>query len=147
MKKLNKKKFFLALFIVIIILGTVIYFFGQKNAEKSLVEVSNQELVQLLKSKENFSLYIGRPTCPQCKELEPILKDLLKESDKEIYYYNVDDARTENEAEMKRLIKSLGVTVVPTIEYIENGNVVDKIVGLQKKQEIKNFLKKYEVKE
>ncbi|PFR94430.1 hypothetical protein COK43_02585 [Bacillus cereus] len=147
MKKINIKRIVPALFLVIIILGTIIYLWGQKNTGKSFIEVNNQELVQLLNSKEKFSLYIGRPTCPQCKELEPILKELLKESDREIYYYNVDDARSENEAEMKRLIKSLGVTVVPTIEYIENGNVADKIVGLQKKQEIKSFLKKYETKE
>ncbi|HFJ9449678.1 MULTISPECIES: thioredoxin family protein [Bacillus cereus group] len=147
MKKLKNKVIILTLLLVITILGTIIYSWGQKNVGEPLIEVSNQELVQLLNNKENFSLYIGRPTCPQCKELEPILKDLLKESDRKIYYYNIDDARAENEVEMKRLIKSLGVTVVPTIEYIENGHVADKIVGLQKEQEIKAFLQKYEVKE
>jgi len=51
-------------------------------------------------------IYIGRPTCEECKRFSPVLKEVFKENNKHIYYYNIDIARKENEQEMINMLES-----------------------------------------
>ena len=62
----------------------------------NLVEIGNAELSNILENSGATFIYIGRPTCPICARLEPILNDVLYELDMSLYYYNTDKSRQED---------------------------------------------------
>jgi len=115
------------------------YFF---KPDTSLIEINNQDLSQLLYNEESFIVYVGRPTCPACSEIEPVLRSLLRNLGTSIYYFNTDDARAEDSERMDELLAFLGVRLVPSIFYIEYGNVKDSILLIHDEQDLEEFLKR-----
>ena len=49
-------------------------------------EVKAHDIEQLIESDEKFLLYIGRETCPACRDFVPILYDYSNNNDTKVYY-------------------------------------------------------------
>lgn len=138
---MNKsKKKILILLSICLMLFSSFYLINGDNSSSKLIEVDNKKLTNYLNNKEDLWIYVGRSTCEECAEFEPTLKETLKDMNQQIYYYDTDNAREDNEQTMIDLVKSLDVKVVPTIVHLKNGTVQDKIVGLQTETEVKQFL-------
>ena len=72
--------------------------------------------------------------CGPCKMLGPIIDSLSEEvEDYEFYKLNVDDA--------EEVSREYGIMSIPTLLVFNNGELVDKSVGLLPKEEIKKLLK------
>ena len=72
--------------------------------------------------------------CGPCRMLGPIVEEVSKENKEyEFYKINVDDAE---EMSMK-----YGIMSIPTLLIFNNGELVDKSVGLLSKEELKELLK------
>ena len=71
------------------------------------------------------------PWCGPCKAIAPILEDLAVElgSSVKIAKVNIDD----NQA----LASNFAIRSIPTLLLFQNGKVVNKIVGLASKEDIK----------
>lgn len=111
------------------------------RSSPSLISLDSQEIQNYKKDKENMWVYIGRPTCEECKRFTPILQEVIKENNETIYYYNTDKAREANEEEMINVLKKLEVKIVPTIIHLKNGEIIKKAGGYQDKSSLEKLLK------
>lgn len=111
----------------------------QQGLETNFIEIDNQRFTTILESDNSYFIYIGRPTCPICRELEPILENVLSNIDMTLYYYNTDEARQENYEIMVLLLDSLEIMSVPTIIYINNGEIVEELNGIQEFDDLLSF--------
>jgi len=75
--------------------------------------------------------------CGPCKMLTPILENVSKsfedDSDVNIFKVNVDNE--------PGLAKQFGVTSIPTLAFIKNGQVVKTVSGVQPEATVTNALK------
>ena len=53
-------------------------------------------------------LYLGRPECPWCRVLVPIMQDFAKEEKIYIYYYDIEADRNENNERYHKIIELMG---------------------------------------
>jgi thioredoxin 1 len=73
--------------------------------------------------------------CGPCRAIGPVIEDLSKEYAGKI---NVGKVNVDNNPHVSM---NYGITSIPAILFIKNGQVVDKLVGAQPKG---NFVKKIE---
>jgi thioredoxin 1 len=73
--------------------------------------------------------------CGPCRAIGPVIEELSKEYDGKI---NVGKVNVDNNPQVSM---NYGITSIPAILFIKNGQVVDKLVGAQPKG---NFVKKIE---
>lgn len=100
------------------------------------------ELNEVLDFFENKTgvIYFGFPNCPWCRNIVPVLLEVLDEEKYPMYYYNPKDVRgTENE-EFKKLMTILdpylttnneGVKTlyVPDVYFVKDGKIVGNHLG------------------
>ena len=116
----------------------------ESNESSGLFYVGNAEMYEIINdtSGEGFFVYVGRPTCPQCTAFEPTLEEALEYLDQELRYFQADlAAQLNDESEMTtgEIAQELGVTTVPRILYIENGEVIDQITGNRQLDDVLSF--------
>lgn len=81
-------------------------------------------------------IYLGFPNCDLCKEVIPVLNEVVKEKDiDEVLYYNFKDIRENNTNEYIELVDLIAEYIktddegnkmiqAPTIIFVNNGNIV-----------------------
>ena len=91
------------------------------QATRHFVELDNsriQEDMKDLKRQLRF-VYIGRETCPYCREFAPKLKQAAKETNSTIYYID-----TENKAdELAKFAEQYHIDSIPTILVFKDGQL------------------------
>ena len=96
------------------------------------LEINNTNLEEILKEKELTILDFWAEWCGPCKMLGPVIDELVKENmnnDKvSIGKVNVDV----NGA----LAVKYGVRGIPTILFVKDGEVIDRIVGFKNKVDL-----------
>jgi predicted bacteriocin transport accessory protein len=119
----------IAILVVLNVLrGTRLVVIGISEMNAILNDQSGQEFV-----------YIGRPTCPYCEEFKPVLEATLSELGQELVYFETDLADLEDQDRRIEILEQLGVGGVPVIVYIENGQAVDSITGVQTRERVLEF--------
>jgi thioredoxin 1 len=73
--------------------------------------------------------------CGPCRAIGPVIEELSKEYDGKV---NVGKLNVDHNPEVSM---NYGITSIPAILFIKNGQVVDKLVGAQPKA---NFVRKIE---
>ena len=73
----------------------------------------------------------GATWCGPCRALEPIVQELAKEFDGQLKVGSVDIDQS------RAVASQFGIMSVPTIIFFKDGEVVDKVVGLRPKAELK----------
>lgn len=127
--------------LIIFSLPTILYVYTQMATSKEgLYEVDSISLEKIMNGKDTLFVYVERPTYPQCKEFEPILRKVLNNQHQSMGYYNTDNARKENEDKLEIMADSLGINSVPAIIKIVDGKVIDRIIGLKNEKAIKEFI-------
>ena len=97
------------------------------------LEVTDVNISKVLEEKELTVLQFSAEWCGPCKMLGPVIDSLsLDEENKDITIgkVNVDQ---NNISANKYEVRS-----IPTILFLKNGEVVDKMVGYKSKQELQN---------
>lgn len=76
---------------------------------------------------------IWAPWCGPCKQMMPLIEDLATE-------YNVPDSQVQiqkvNADEDPVFVEKHGVKAIPTLLFIKNGEVVDKLIGSKSRADI-----------
>lgn len=112
------------------------------NDEYTLVDKDNvfvyksiNEIINVLSNGTGI-IYLGFPECPWCQRYVVYLNNLAKEYNvKEIYYYNIKDARSNNTKEYQKIVEILSDLLpyddngnkkvfVPTVIFVKNGKVM-----------------------
>ena len=88
-----------------------------------LLYIDPETLMEL----QNGFVYIGRPTCPFCVIFEPILRELVQETQTIVYYFNTDNFR-EHEL-FSDVIQRFDVPFVPFMVKIEDGEIITIFPG------------------
>jgi len=103
----------------------------------AIVNVSDQSFKGEVESQGTVLVDFWAPWCGPCKMIAPVLEELDGEvGDKlKIAKVNVDD----NPESASRF----GVMSIPTLIIFKNGEPVDKIIGFQSKDALKNVVNRH----
>ena len=71
--------------------------------------------------------------CGPCRMLAPVLEEISEESSYKFYKLDVDESEEK--------ASEYGIMSIPTLLIFEDGKLVDKIVGLKSKDELKEIFK------
>lgn len=112
------------------------------NEEYTLLDKDNvyvyksiNEIINVLSNGTGI-VYLGFPECPWCQRYVVYLNILAKEYNvKEIYYYNIKNARSNNTMEYQKIVEILKDLLpyddngnkkvfVPTVVFVKNGKVI-----------------------
>lgn len=77
-----------------------------------------EEVVEKIQNKENFYLYVGRPTCHYCAKFSPILEEAITHTQMTVYYLNTDN---EVLAEAQNFVAKEEIQTVPHLAYYRDG--------------------------
>jgi len=70
--------------------------------------------------------------CGPCKMLEPTVEEIADETDAAVLKVDID--------ELQGLASSKGVRSVPTLEFYSDGESVDRVIGVQEKDDLLDAL-------
>lgn len=94
----------------------------EKNIQ-ALKKISYKEFYDMYASGKAFRIYIGRPTCPYCRQFSPTLKKANQLMDNQLYYYEVGS--TDYDENSQLFIKqTLKIKTVPSVLYIKNAQLI-----------------------
>lgn len=110
------------------------------SSEAVLPAVTTTELTTKLDNKEDFIVYIGRPTCSACVEFLPKVESAVTENDLTISYYNVDDAAAEDDTAKNAMLDRLQIEGTPTLVAIKGGEEAGRLVGNKSADELAAWL-------
>ncbi|MEC0093030.1 thiol reductase thioredoxin [Paenibacillus macquariensis subsp. defensor] len=104
----------------------------------AIVNVSDQSFITEVEGQGTVLVDFWAPWCGPCKMIAPILDELSSElgDSVKIAKVNVD----ENPETASRF----GVMSIPTLIVFKDGQPVDKVVGLNSKDALKNMLSKHQ---
>jgi thioredoxin 1 len=112
-------------------------FLDMRRISMAIVTVSDQSFKSEVEGTGTVLVDFWAPWCGPCKMIAPILEELDKElSDLKIAKLNVDD----NPEAASRF----GVMSIPTLIVFKDGQPVDKIVGFQSKDALKNVVARHQ---
>lgn len=92
-----------------------------KKQVGSFIKVKAQDIEQLIYSDENIILYIGRETCPACRDFVPILYDYSNNNDINVYY--LDSTETDKDKELKKFRDDNNIMYVPSLMICVNKRI------------------------
>jgi predicted bacteriocin transport accessory protein len=123
---------FIGMFLALIPIS--IYTSNEKTKE---IFVNHKEVIA---SKENQIIYLGRPTCSYCQMFQPVLTDLDEQYNFGYHYINTDEI-TKNQ--LLSILDEIGIQeeefVTPYVVFMEDGVIKDRQVGYVEAEEF--FLK------
>lgn len=96
--------------------------FIQENNDNDLIIISKKEIHDFQTNKKDAWVYIGRPSCPDCQDYYPQLKEKVKDTKLKIYYFNTE-CKASEKGNMKKFMEEIGITEIPSIIHINNGKI------------------------
>ncbi|PZE21325.1 thioredoxin [Paenibacillus xerothermodurans] len=104
----------------------------------AIVNVTDQSFQNEVEGSGTVLVDFWAPWCGPCKMIAPVLEELDKElgDNLKIAKVNVDD----NPESASRF----GVMSIPTLIVFKDGQPVDKVVGFQSKDALKNVVSKHQ---
>lgn len=109
-----------------------------------LNEIGIDEYLDLLKGDDASIIYVARPTCHYCQEMEPIVKNIVYEYGIEVNYLNTDELDDEGQAdfiESNDYFDEEGGYGTPMLIVVKDDEFVDVLEGLTDKDTAVNFFK------
>ncbi len=93
------------------------------------VEITASNIEETLKGDQLVVLDFWAGWCGPCKMIAPIIDELAEDYRGKVVFGKVD---TENE-DNDDLVSEYGIRNLPTILFLKDGKIVDKMVGAAKK--------------
>ena len=144
----EKIKTVILIFVFIILIGGVSFYMKNTEVENNIqkfdsIEKSDDSINIIEVNEENFDEEVLKSNkkvlvdfyatwCGPCKMLHPILEEIAKEeNDLKVIQIDVDQC--------EELAIKYNIRAMPTLVVLENGNEINRIVGLTEKEEVLNI--------
>lgn len=95
------------------------------------IEITPANHEETLKSDQLVVLDFWAGWCGPCKMIAPIIDELSDEYSGKVIFGKVDTEEEDNDD----LVSDYGIRNLPTVLFLKNGEVVDKMVGAAKKSD------------
>ena len=113
-----------------------------EDEQGELNDIDIDEYLDLKEGSDASIIYIARPTCHYCQEMEPIVRNIVYEYGVEINYLNTDELDDDGQA---KLIESDDYFSegygTPLLLVVQNDEIVDIQEGLSTKDTTVNFFR------
>ena len=113
-----------------------------EDEQGDLNEIDIDEYLSLKEGSEASIIYIARPTCYYCQQMEPIVRNIVYEYGVKVNYLNTDELDDDGQS---KLIKSDDYFSegygTPLLLVVKDDEIVDIQEGLSDKDKTINFLK------
>lgn len=113
-----------------------------EEEQGDLKEIDIDEYLDLKEGSEASIIYIARPTCHYCQEMEPIVRNIVYEYEVEVNYLNTDELDDEGQA---KLIESDDYFSegygTPLLLVVQDDEIVDILEGLSEKDATVEFFR------
>jgi len=136
------KRYKVILILAIFLMGLFLVACDNEIELLGLYEIGIEEFAEIIASdsESGYLVYIGRPTCEYCRQLEPILEETLYFLDSSMYYFQTAKARYLNEDKMLELLDPLNIDGIPIIVHLVDGRITDYLIGVHTQDEIITFI-------
>ena len=102
-----------------------------KEEEKGVIRtITLSEFERKVIAKENMNVLVSSKTCYFCMTFEPIIEEVLKDTDKVIYRIDIESME---DSEVNKFREYYAFTITPTIFVIKDGIVVSERLGTMDK--------------
>ena len=112
------------------------------DEQGALNDIDIDEYLDLKEGDKASIIYIARPTCHYCQQMEPIIRNIVYEYDVKVNYLNTDELDDEGQS---KLIKSDDYFSegygTPLLLVVKKDKIVDIQEGLTDKDTTVKFLK------
>lgn len=95
------------------------------------VEITASNIEETLKSDQLVVLDFWAGWCGPCKMIAPIIDELSDDYAGKVVFGKVDTEADDNDD----IVSDYGIRNLPTVLFIKNGEIVDKLVGAAKKSD------------
>ncbi|MEG1312092.1 MAG: thioredoxin family protein [Romboutsia sp.] len=118
------------------------------NSNKLLRSINSNEYVQLIGKEKEKLVYIGRPSCLDCAEIQPILENKLNEENVKAYYYNTEKAKRRSMDDFNKIKEDMNIEHVPIIIRYNGDKEIERYEYTQFKESadsLDRFIEKYKL--
>lgn len=113
-----------------------------EDEQGELNDIDIDEYLDLKEGSDASIIYIARPTCHYCQEMEPIVRNIVYEYGVEINYLNTDELDDDGQAKLiesdDHFSEGYGT---PLLLVVQNDEIVDIQEGLSTKDTTVNFFR------
>lgn len=95
------------------------------------VEITASNIEETLKSDQLVVLDFWAGWCGPCKMISPIIDELAEDYRGKVIFGKVDTEEEDNDD----IVSDYGIRNLPTVLFIKEGEVVDKLVGAARKSD------------
>ena len=104
----------------------------KKNALNTPINITDEDFDETIKKNNVIVIDCWAAWCGPCRMMSPIIDELAKEMNGKVAFGKV------NVDENPRVSMKYKIMSIPTLLVFKNGNLVDRIIGVCPKEEIKN---------
>ena len=115
-----------------------------EDQQGDLNEIGIDEYLDLKEGNNASIIYVARPTCHYCQEMEPIVKNIVYEYGVTVNYLNTDELDDEGQAEFIKsddYFEEKGGYGTPMLIIVKDDEFVDVLEGLTDKDTVVKFFK------
>lgn len=95
------------------------------------LEITGANIEETLKSDQLVVLDFWAGWCGPCRMIAPIIDELSNEYEGKVVFGKVDTEAEDNDD----IVSEYGIRNLPTIIFLKNGEIVDRMVGAAKKSD------------
>ena len=115
-----------------------------EDEQGDLNEIDIDEYLDLKEGSKASIIYVARPTCHYCQEMEPIVRNIVYEYGVTVNYLNTDELDDDGQAKFVKsddYFDEKGGYGTPMLIIVKDDKFVDVLEGLSDKDTVVKFFK------